>query len=56
MNWQISRQWQYSLLGIGFAALIGLSSAGGWLLSTGTAAQAQTPKEHYLPANADTVH
>lgn len=52
MNWQPFKQWRYSLLGVGFAALIGLTSAGGWLM----AAQAQTPDEHYLPANADTVH
>lgn len=56
MIWQRFRQWRYSLLGIGFAAFVGLSSAGSWLLSTGMTAQAQTPNEHYLAASADTVH
>lgn len=55
LNWKL-RQWRYSLLSLGFAALIGFSSAGGWLIWTGTAAQAQAPQEHYLPANANTVH
>lgn len=44
------RRWRLGLLGFGVAAVLGLGS----LMLNG--ALAQTPTEHYLPANADTVH
>ncbi len=47
------RGWRYVLLGLGIAALLGLNSIGGMGLK---GAIAQEPQQHYLPANADTVH
>ncbi|HEY9881793.1 MAG TPA: acetamidase/formamidase family protein [Leptolyngbyaceae cyanobacterium] len=49
----MTRRWRYSLLGFGIAALLGLSSVGSLLIG---GAFAQGPQEHYLPANANTVH
>lgn len=44
------RQWRFGLLGLGLAVVLGL---GGLMINR---AIAQTPQEHYLAANADTVH
>jgi acetamidase/formamidase len=44
------RRWQLGLLGFGMALVLGL---GGLMLN---GALAQTPQEHVLPANAETVH
>ncbi|MBD2233961.1 acetamidase/formamidase family protein [Phormidium tenue] len=44
------RQWRFGLLGLGLAVALGL---GGLMINR---AIAQTPQEHYLAANADTVH
>ena len=57
MNWNISRQWVYGLLGLGIAFAFSLSSLFfDYSLFGEGKVFAATPQKHYLPANADTVH